>query len=547
MANYGQHFSTLQTPQGEKARADQVENSAGGFVFALDKWARLDRWLILGCDGGTYYATERKLARENAQTVLECLAEDGARTVARIAEVSDAGRAPKNDPAIFALAMAAGGSATETRKAALAALPRVCRIGTHLFHFARDVEHFRRWGRSLRNAIAGWYNDRPADKLALDVVKYQSRDGWSHRDLLRLAHVQTQDAEHQAIYRYATCGSENLGERAVKRRKLDKSEALVGYGGVGELPRIIRGFELAKGETDHRKVAKLVAEYGLTREMIPTVSLNSAEVWEALLEKMPMEAMTRNLGKMTAVGLIQPLSDAAKRVAERLRDSLAIKKARLHPLKLLVALKTYQRGHGDKGKLEWSPDRSVVDALDEGFYLAFEAIEPTGKNIMIALDVSGSMGGGQTCGACVTPRVGSSAMAMATARSEKNYLIAAFTSGLSIIDLSPRSRLDDICRTTERMPFGGTDCALPMVVATQMKLPVDAFQVYTDNETWAGNIHPFQALRDYRQSSGRAAKLCVVGMTSTGFSIADPSDAGMLDFVGMDTSAPAVMADFARQ
>jgi 60 kDa SS-A/Ro ribonucleoprotein len=35
-------------------------------------------------------------------------------------------------------------------------------------------------------------------------------------------------------------------------------------------------------------------------------------------------------------------------------------------------------------------------------------------------------------------------------------------------------------------------------------------------------------------------------MVSTGFSIADPSDAGMLDVVGFDTNAPKVISDFAK-
>jgi len=35
-------------------------------------------------------------------------------------------------------------------------------------------------------------------------------------------------------------------------------------------------------------------------------------------------------------------------------------------------------------------------------------------------------------------------------------------------------------------------------------------------------------------------------MTSNGFTIADPSDAGMLDVVGFDAAAPALIADFAR-
>jgi 60 kDa SS-A/Ro ribonucleoprotein len=38
----------------------------------------------------------------------------------------------------------------------------------------------------------------------------------------------------------------------------------------------------------------------------------------------------------------------------------------------------------------------------------------------------------------------------------------------------------------------------------------------------------------------------VVGMVSNGFSIADPSDGGMLDVVGFDAAAPAVIADFIR-
>jgi 60 kDa SS-A/Ro ribonucleoprotein len=70
--------------------------------------------------------------------------------------------------------------------------------------------------------------------------------------------------------------------------------------------------------------------------------------------------------------------------------------------------------------------------------------------------------------------------------------------------------------------------------------------VYTDNETWFGGVHPFQALKQYRQAMGRPAKLIVAGMTATKFTIADPSDHGMLDVVGFDSAAPAVMAAFSR-
>ncbi len=66
----------------------------------------------------------------------------------------------------------------------------------------------------------------------------------------------------------------------------------------------------------------------------------------------------------------------------------------------------------------------------------------------------------------------------------------------------------------------------------------------TDSETWYGKIHPMQALSQYREKMGIRAKLIVVGMTSNGFTIADPDDAGALDIVGMDPATPSVISQF---
>ena len=97
---------------------------------------------------------------------------------------------------------------------------------------------------------------------------------------------------------------------------------------------------------------------------------------------------------------------------------------------------------------------------------------------------------------------------------------------------------------------GGTDCSLPMqwAISEHAKDPstaYDCFVVFTDNETWSGEISPHDALARYRKAAGVDAKLVVVGMASNGFTVADPTDPGMLDIVGMDASAPQVMSDFA--
>jgi 60 kDa SS-A/Ro ribonucleoprotein len=111
--------------------------------------------------------------------------------------------------------------------------------------------------------------------------------------------------------------------------------------------------------------------------------------------------------------------------------------------------------------------------------------------------------------------------------------------------LSDTDSLDTVQKKIDGLWAGGTNLALPMTEAKRNKREFDVLVEYTDNETWAGSPHPFQALKDYRQSSGIDARLAVVGMTSTGFSIADPNDAGSMDFVGFDASAPRVLADFA--
>jgi 60 kDa SS-A/Ro ribonucleoprotein len=78
--------------------AAQVPNSAGGFAFEVDDWTRLRRFLILGSEGGSYYASEWTLTRENAQAVERCIRADAVRSVAEITQVSEGGPGAEERP-----------------------------------------------------------------------------------------------------------------------------------------------------------------------------------------------------------------------------------------------------------------------------------------------------------------------------------------------------------------------------------------------------------------------------------------------------------------
>ncbi len=511
-------ISTRRTPQNVQADTRQVPNSAGGWAFTVEKTARLHRFLTLGTGGGTYYAPERDITIKNADVVLAWARGNTAELVREVVAISQAGRAPRNNPALFALAAAASLGDPDGKRAALDALPLVARTGTHLFIFAGYVQQFRGWGRGLRRAVGKWYLDKDdAGQLAYQVLKYRQREGWTHRDLLRLAHP-----EHRPLFAWIT----------------GKATA--------DLPPLVEAF--VKAQTAHvaQCVTLIQDNPGLSWEMLPDEALNSPMVWIALLNSgIPQTALMRQLPRLTRLGVIGPMAAGTPIVTAQLTDAERLRKARVHPVNILVALRTYASGHGARGQSEWNPVPQVTDALDAAFYAAYGAVEPAGKRTMLALDVSGSMGS-SAAGLTLTAREASAALALVTAATEPATVITGFSRTLIPLNISPRQRLDDAIRAISNLPFGGTDCAQPMIWALANHVEVDHFSVYTDNETWAGTIHPHQALRDYREKTGINARMSVVGMTVTDFTIADPGDPRTLDVAGFDSAVPNLLADFAR-
>jgi len=515
--------ATAQSKPIPGREAEMAKNNAGGYTFVMDKWGQFDRFLILGSEGGHYYASEKNVTLDNAKNVIACIKENGKRAVDRVIEISDQGRAFKNDPAIFVMALAAASENKEVAEHAFANLGKVCRIGTHLFSFMEAYNKFGKWRGYAKRGVAKWYA-RQEDKLAMQLLKYQQRNGWSHRDVLRLAHVKPTTDSHNAMFHWVTND----------RKHLDNAK----------LPQLFLVFEELHKNPSVANAVKAVRDYGLTWEMLPTQVLTDSKVWEALLPTMGVTALIRNLGRMSANGVIAGLSEGEKLAVARLSDAEALKNGRVHPITLLSAMKTYQQGRGDKGSMTWRVSQKVVDALNDAFYASFKNIEPSGENYLLGIDCSGSMFGARCMGINnLTSAEAAAVMALATAKVESNYWIGGFDTTMSELKISPNMRLDQVLKIMQHFNWGGTDCAQPMLYALKHKMNVDKFCVYTDNETWAGRIQPVQALKQYRDQYGKG-KLIVAGTSTTNFSIADPKDAGMLDIVGFDSAAPQLISQF---
>lgn len=486
-----------------------------------DRWARMERFLIAGSERGLYRAGRFELVPDDAPSVVECLGENGLRTVQTIAAVAQSGRVCSTDPTLLTLAMAASPAFADgwTNASALESLPQVARTGSQLCRFAAYVDNLRGWGRGLRSAVANWYLDKAAPQLARLILKSRPSGGWSHRDLLRLAHPRPKDDGQNAVFQWVLDGKipENLP------RDL----------------RLIEGAAWARRAVYEDDVVRLVEEFSLTHEMLPTRWKQSPRVWEALLDEMPYAAMLRYLGKLSALGLLQQAAPASALMVARLMDRARILRSRVSPVTVLAALARYRQGGSG-----WGPIPSISRALDEAFHISLRTVEPSGRRLYVAIDAGPAMELARCFGLPqLTAGAASAALALQFTRTGQNPVMTAFHEILWHLDLGPEDRLDRALRAVA--PGGeSSDLSLPVQNALQRGLRVDGFVILTSHLRDAQRaIAP--AIEGYRQRLMPSAKLVVVGAAER----AAPEfrgDPRNLWIAGFDASTPTLISEFLR-
>ena len=254
----------------------QVQNRAGGYGWEVDDLKRFRRFLVLGCEQPTYYIGEKELGLDNVLALSRLIASSrGVEVVEEIVNFSVEGRTAKQGPIIFALATCARSNHLETKRKAYEVLSQVCRTPTHLFMFVDMCEKISNpttgWGRAHRSAIKKWYTSKEPMKLAMDITKYQRREGWSHVDLARLMHLKPEGEALACIMKYIVKGYE-LAESTYLRSGMNQN--------TNHVLEFFKAVEEVKKLTieNEQRIVELIRQHKLVREHIPTACLNSVEV-----------------------------------------------------------------------------------------------------------------------------------------------------------------------------------------------------------------------------------------------------------------------------
>lgn len=521
--------SALKSVNYRNTKNGLVPNNGGGLSYTISDSDRLTRFLVLGVDGGTFYASEKNFTAKNVSW-LESLIQRSPQLVLDIVlDVSTNGRAYRNSGAIFTLALMLNKAPDDFKQKVVDAVPQVARTATMVYELAQYIENMGGWGRAKRRAIANWFSSKTPDQLAYQAVKFRQRNGWTLRDLMRLSHPVGID--------------QNVGNFILGKEYFTEGDS------------ILRGFKMMQAVHSVDGVINVLNSFpNLPWETIPTEFLKDPQVWKTLFYNNSLngQALIRNIVRLSRNGAFSDVT-FAQDYAQRMVDEEMIRKTRLHPMQYLLAGITYDKGQRVRGSetryyysdsmrsKDWTTNKYITSALNEGFYLAFANVTPVGEPISIGVDVSGSMSWGLSVGADVTPAEGAAAMAVVLARSEPYVEIFGFASTLKDLKITDKDDLNSVLQKTRNQNFGATNPSLLMKKSSG----IDHFVVITDNEVNSGSNLATEVQR-YRARTGRKGTMTVMGMTATEFSLADPNDSKMLDVVGFDSAAPKVVTDFMK-
>lgn len=523
MKTYTSIVSETNVPQTQPLplRTDMVKNNAGGYVFEATPQAKLERFLLLGTMGGTFYAGERELTEAATKFLIERIKADGLGLLATADRFVKEKRILKLDTALYILALASTHGNEATKRASYDYISQWCNTGTHLMQFVSMVNDLRGWSAGLRKGVARWYTGMTFDRLIYQTLKYQNRANFSHKDVLRLAHPKATSDEENEYYKFLV-GKESKTTHFM-----------------------LDAWKRAKTATTNAEVIKAIYDGKLAWEMIPTERLNEPEVLASVTENMPVMATIRNLNRLTYTGALDIGNVLTKTIA-KLTSAEEVKKSGVHPIFVLSAIKTYGAGKGDKGNKTWIPNQRIMDALHKTFELAFSSIqaEPiTGVKTLISVDVSASMRS-PASGTNMLCTEASAALGLTNLKQIVDSEFVLFDTALYGSALGARHSYDEALKAVNK-GGGGTDCSLPFQYALGKKKFFDVIVIYTDSETWAGRSHGKTLLDEYRRTINPNCKVIEVALQHNNFTGYPTDDTRVLRTVGFDANLPEIINKFA--
>ncbi len=308
-------------------------------------------------------------------------------------------------------------------------------------------------GSRPRRCVRRWLAGRDATQLLRDSVGSDP----SLADVIRMVRPAPDGPERSALYGW-----------------------LVGQPHDADaLPQIVRTYEAWKQATLAGCDAGPVPPVPF--QMLTSMPLDRA-AWTSIATNARWHMTRMNLNTFHRHGLFAD-DDAGRamvlRVAKRLRDRKAIRKARVFPYQLLAA---YLNANSEL-------PRPLRDALHDAMEVALENVPAIAGRVVVCPDVSGSMTApvsGWRKGSSSKVRCVDVAALVAAAVLRKNpeASVMPFEHRVVKVRLDPRDTVMTNASHLARVGGGGTALSAPLADLVRRRARVDAVIFVSDNESW---------------------------------------------------------------
>ena len=461
----------FQSSRGKLLPAAAAINSEGARAYAFEPKHALAQYAATGTLSHTFYAN----AEEQLETVLALTRELNAEFIAKTAIYARTKGSMKDVPALLLAVLSA-----KNPEVFKAAFPKVVDNGRVLRNFVQimrsGVTGRKSMGSLPKRMVEAWLNTASDSKLIDAAVGANP----SLRDIVRMVHPKPTSAEREALFAWV----------------LNKPYT------TELLPGALKALAKYKAEPSAEVPA-------VPFQMLTALNLN-AEAWAQIARSAGWQMVRMNLNTFARHGVFE-IAGMTEIVAERLRDPVAMPKARVFPYQLMAAY--FAAGT--------NVPRAVKEALQDAMEIALERVVAYAGRVVVCPDVSGSMAsavtgsrkGGTSAISCIQV---AALMTAAIVRANRNALVLPFAEKVKEIEINARDSVMSNAAKLAALGGGGTSCSAPLKLLIERRERAELVILVSDNQSWVDNrpTGPTETLRLWEtfKNTNRDAKLVCIDL-----------------------------------
>lgn len=491
------------------------------------------------------------LNMDQAATLLDSvvLGGKGIELLNTVERVHDRGLTVMKNSLIFTIAFCTCRKEQTVKKRGFEMMQKICRRSVSFLTFidyrekvSKHVYRSTGWSKALRAAVRKWYQSHEPAELAKLVMEYPRHNKWTHRDVLRLAHIPPNNECQKIIFSFLIVGLKKTSELFKNESEDDSQKLLV----------LLEELTAVRKAENASEIVPFMDRLKLPWNFVSYSLYHEAELWEEMIAIMPFDVMIQNTARMAKMKLLEGDNRTKTTFMKRCLDKKEIDESGIHPFQVLTQREYYGNAVNDvKRKPCWKSDRQIVVSLNLALTFAMDSnLKSSGKRFFVALDASDSMKAHLINNDHVQCSTAAAMIALCLVKVEKKVVVKAFSRELEDVKITGDTNVDEIVKKLAEIPLGGCDCSRPLIYAKSNKVKVDIFVVITDKETWRGKTNPFDALKQYRKALKIPAKLIVVMLNPDGASgegiVSNPQDRGILLITGFSAAMAKVMSNFSK-